>query len=447
MLRKDYKRLGILFVFLFITWVGWAQYTVRGGSGEPMMAEENTPYRLQVYVVNGMNDVEISYTSSTAGDTHQWYRYKTTTSQKEKVASTQDSPTTSTVRNIEEGYGYYVEEPGGPILYRYVWLMDYSKYLFEANPLRVAESTISCTKVQLTGEEPMKAMQYYDPDGRLHTIKRHFVVSYTTLQWVEAEKRFVQITHQEEVHNPFNDLLPAPLMDTEFTLRGDQFAEHFKIERPAVTDRYLAVAIEVHTDTTVISRETPGISGSGASLSSPATVQFRAYANPVATMFRWKIWNEEDEDSVQNPLVRQGEEIEYTFDREGNYKAEVEVSGPTSLTACAVTSETYSIQIDQTYLDAPNVFSPGTTPGENDVFKVVYRSVNNFKGWIFNRWGVEVFKWTDPEQGWDGKKGGKYVPPGAYYYVIEYTDSRGKKRVKKGDVNVVRSKTIHDAVL
>jgi len=31
-----------------------------------------------------------------------------------------------------------------------------------------------------------------------------------------------------------------------------------------------------------------------------------------------------------------------------------------------------------------------------------------FNGTIFNRWGVEMFHWTNPAEGWDGKKGGKY---------------------------------------
>lgn len=47
-----------------------------------------------------------------------------------------------------------------------------------------------------------------------------------------------------------------------------------------------------------------------------------------------------------------------------------------------------------------------------------------FKAWIFNRWGLQMYYWTDPAQGWDGKKGGKYVQPGVYFYVIEAEGSR-----------------------
>ena len=64
----------------------------------------------------------------------------------------------------------------------------------------------------------------------------------------------------------------------------------------------------------------------------------------------------------------------------------------------------------------------------------------SFKGWIFNRQGIELFHWTNPDQGWDGKYRGKLVPPGAYFYIIEVTSAGGKKHVRKGDINIVGGK-------
>ena len=92
----------------------------------------------------------------------------------------------------------------------------------------------------------------------------------------------------------------------------------------------------------------------------------------------------------------------------------------------------------------PNEFSPGTTPGINDEFRVAYKSLVKFKAWIFNRWGLQMYYWTDPAQGWDGKKGGKYVQPGVYFYVIEAEGSDGIKYKEKGDINILRPKTIQD---
>ena len=38
---------------------------------------------------------------------------------------------------------------------------------------------------------------------------------------------------------------------------------------------------------------------------------------------------------------------------------------------------------------------------------------------VFDRWGQSVFKSVGYEQPWDGNYKGKYLPTGAYYYVIE----------------------------
>ena len=84
------------------------QYVVRGGTGEPMLAADETAYKMKVYVVNGVENVTISYTSSSSQ--HQWYRYKTSRlGDSEPVESTQNG-TTSTLSHVEDGYGYYVDE-------------------------------------------------------------------------------------------------------------------------------------------------------------------------------------------------------------------------------------------------------------------------------------------------------------------------------------------------
>ena len=44
-------------------------------SKKPLKVVENTAYKLQVYLVYGMEGVTISYTSASAS--YRWYRYKT----------------------------------------------------------------------------------------------------------------------------------------------------------------------------------------------------------------------------------------------------------------------------------------------------------------------------------------------------------------------------------
>ena len=83
------------------------EYVVKGGQGEPMLAKEETSLKLKVYVVNGTEGVSISYTSTSSS--HQWYRYKTKRLEAEPIACEQQG-TTSTITQVEDGYGYFVEE-------------------------------------------------------------------------------------------------------------------------------------------------------------------------------------------------------------------------------------------------------------------------------------------------------------------------------------------------
>ena len=241
------------------------------------------------------------------------------------------------------------------------------------------------------------------------------------------------------------DAVPAPLCDTEFRLSGDQFARHFNREKTVVTDTYPAINVEVHTDTTRVFDGGPGLMVSeDGKLSAPVDIHFEAYINePVATNFVWRIYKK---DNPENLLIQfPGQEVDYTFREAGEYRAEFEVSDRTG--TCSTVTEPYVIEIMDSYLDVPNAFSPGTTPGINDEFRVVYKSIVDFKCWIFNRWGVEMYHSTSPAEGWDGKKGGKYVPPGVYFYVIEAKGSDGVKHNKKGSINILRPKTIDDQII
>jgi gliding motility-associated-like protein len=129
--------------------------------------------------------------------------------------------------------------------------------------------------------------------------------------------------------------------------------------------------------------------------------------------------------------------MDYTFTESGNYVITLEASDRSRR---CVSRDSVSIAIGESFLHVPNAFTPGTSPGVNDVFKVAYKSLVSFKGWIVNRWGTELFQWSDPSQGWDGKVNGKYVPPGVYFYVIEAKGSDGKKYLEKGHINIIRSK-------
>jgi gliding motility-associated-like protein len=418
-------------------------YKVTGGKGMPVLADDNSNNRIQVYLVYGMENVQISYTSSSTP--HMWCRYRTRPdlNNPERVPAEQNG-TTSTITDVEDGCGYYVDEGS---MRRYVWIIDYRKYAFDIRRFDISPEIDECVGIRFEGDADLEDLIYYTPTGAQEKVKRVFELSYETLIWDDATKRFSpeRISKTFDTH-PFATSFmtssspernfPLILADTEITLTGDMFARHFGVEKSATIPFYEAKAVELYSDTTIASPGT-GVDADApeGEWQAPVYATFRAYANTsVASLITWKIFK--DENPSPNVLFN-AEELVYTFDREGKYKITVEASNRSG--GC-MKENSFDISITETVMEIPNAFSPGVTPGINDIFRVRCKSVMDFRGSIFNRWGTELFRWTDPSQGWDGTYRGKYVPAGAYYYLIEYTGTDGRRRVKKGDVNVFRTR-------
>ncbi|HLP12320.1 MAG TPA: nidogen-like domain-containing protein [Flavobacteriales bacterium] len=84
----------------------------------------------------------------------------------------------------------------------------------------------------------------------------------------------------------------------------------------------------------------------------------------------------------------------------------------------------------------PNIFTPSSSPGYNDMFEVQslwYFSPATLK--VFDRWGVLVFQSDNYQNTWDGTKDGNPVAEGVYYYELILNDGR----VFPGYVHVART--------
>lgn len=91
---------------------------------------------------------------------------------------------------------------------------------------------------------------------------------------------------------------------------------------------------------------------------------------------------------------------------------------------------------------APNAFSPNLD-GVNDQFRLeTFRCpMLNFRLKLFSRWGELLFDTADPEQGWDGRVEGQFLPQGHYVWLATYqleTDPPERVRVEQGGVNLLR---------
>jgi gliding motility-associated-like protein len=64
------------------------------------------------------------------------------------------------------------------------------------------------------------------------------------------------------------------------------------------------------------------------------------------------------------------------------------------------------------------------------------RKMNYFK--IYNRWGIEIFKTTDPLRGWDGKYKGEIQPMETYTWVASGIDIDGKVINRSGNFLLIK---------
>jgi hypothetical protein len=81
----------------------------------------------------------------------------------------------------------------------------------------------------------------------------------------------------------------------------------------------------------------------------------------------------------------------------------------------------------------PNAFAPD---GLNNIFRpiLVFAELNSFEMRVYNRWGAEVFRGTDPILGWDGDA----QPHGVYTYIMELVTSDGETITRSGNVTLIR---------
>ncbi len=88
----------------------------------------------------------------------------------------------------------------------------------------------------------------------------------------------------------------------------------------------------------------------------------------------------------------------------------------------------------------PNVFTPDIS-GSLGVNNVFYIKTNNLAAWsilIYDRWGKEMFKSTDPNSYWAGAtESGAKAPDGVYYYIINAT-CQGTNYKQEGFLQLIR---------
>ncbi|MDP4267755.1 MAG: gliding motility-associated C-terminal domain-containing protein [Bacteroidota bacterium] len=159
---------------------------------------------------------------------------------------------------------------------------------------------------------------------------------------------------------------------------------------------------------------------------SPLTVKFSSDNNFDNVLYSWNLGNGNTSNSKNVSTI---------YNKKGNYIASLNVINSIGCNDSA----TLTIYVDDELIKIkiPNVFTPDGD-NHNDIFKPELSGIKYIKGTIFDRWGRMVYEWTNPENGWDGRKGGNNLPEGTYYYVIMFKDYNNKISERTGFFELLR---------
>ena len=389
-----------------------------------------------IFVIDNVRGVTAQYTGSGA-NTVKWYRYSAMGGgYAEEVASTQ-SGNLSTLSVLEGNMGYIVED--GTSRY-YFWVVNYANTPFGLVGLNISPDS-DCVNTMLNPEGYGDRITYYSINGAPQTLSRDIELSYNTLTW-DNDAAMYRETETVSTYPYLSGAIhaPAPLCNTEFHLSGDKFMRTWGVAEEISSVYYVTPAVSATTSAEQSVREIDNEKdpGNGGSLggSAPCEIRFSATTTDAAIYREWQFSTDPDFVNLTN---RYNElDVTYTFREQGTTYVRFMASNDAG--SCDWYSETYQVNIGESALECPNAFSPGSTEGINDEWKVSYKSIISFECHIFNRWGQKMAELTDPSQGWDGRYHGKLVPAGVYFYVIKATGSDGKEYKLNGDINIINFK-------
>lgn len=154
-------------------------------------------------------------------------------------------------------------------------------------------------------------------------------------------------------------------------------------------------------------------------------------------------WHFQRQGEETEMMVRYEECTTYRFVDSGTYTVTLKVTFADD--GSEETGTPITVVILESKLEFPNAFSPNDD-GWNDKFKAKegYRSIVEFKGYIFNRWGQKLYEWDDPSGEWDGRYRGNYVKDGVYFLLVKAKGADGHVYNIRQDINVL-SGTSRDA--
>ena len=388
-----------------------------------------------VFVLYNLTDVSITYKSQS--NNVRWMTYDNLGGGfAEEISGINIQDDSFTLNNPTGNRGYIIYDNDKSYTF---WLVDYSDYLFNIDSINLPLQQ-DCDAVELDIKCNASTIHYYTINGRQETLDRDITLGYNTLVWDEQSMNYLQ----EDVLKTYASISdrimvsPPPYCNTYFSITGDRFLEYWRMTKSLDSSLYITTAVDCFTEALQSSEDTNddsnkiGTDVDGLGGSAPCAITFNAFVTDAVIHNEWQMSNDEEFEDITYRINEQN--FTYTFTNEG--MTYVRYIGSNSDGSCETVGDVYTVSIGASELLVPNAFSPNDD-GVNDIWKISYRSLIDFECWIFDKQGHQLYHFTDPAGGWDGKRNGKAVKPGVYYYVINATGSDGKKYKKSGDINII----------
>lgn len=395
------------------------------------LAERIALERLSIYLIKGEAKALLLRGSSLGIPK----RYRTDAIHAERVSGTYDQALEGwRIDNPEAGYGYFVEEANA--LAEYTYLIDYNQYTPNWKEFRVeVEPNDPCSKVRLTLASPLTPMMYHTPSGIPRILEHRAKIGRQNQRWISDRRVFEPYTEYRDIalSSEITEL-DTSLSDTPYSLVEDSWSKALGgLAQAEQTDQIETSRLEVYAGVELADGAEPDWEH----LTAPATLRLWAEGNePATAKYLWRI-ERIVEGGSEAVLNYTGKEIEYTLTESGNYRIRLECLNRDA--SCVYNGFEQALRVSESTLEVPNAFSPGSSPGVNDIFRVLHRSLIEFRGTIYTATGQEIFRWSNPNEGWDGRYRGNLVPTGTYYYAIDARGADGIEYKKRGVVNVLRS--------
>lgn len=436
--RKKILFLSLTFIFSFSVNSFGAPLSFRGNKLTPVEIKPSNSTGLNaVYVLNNVEGVSVSYEAQE--NTVEWYKYSNLGGgYAEQIKDLVIDDKEFTLSKLEGDMGYLIKD--GLKEYNF-WIINYKGKEFEVESLDLAEDN-DCAATALNFKGNASPLIYYTITGRQETVSREISIQYNNLEWDEDSYQYNEIDQEKILGSIENKIIISPPIycKTSFLLSGDQFQKKWNQEKKLETAEFSPISVEVKTfanhngfednKDNQISGQTEGLGGSA-----PYEISFESYVTDAVIHNEWQMSEDENFENVNYRINQR--DFDYTFTEEGTVY--IRFIGSNADGSCEAFGDVYKVEIGSSELMIPNAFSPDGD-GINDEWKVAYRSLLTFKCWIFNKHGQQVYYFEDPSLGWDGKRNGKYIKSGVYYYVIEATGSDGKKYKRSGDINIITSR-------